>query len=167
MTLIVGVYCDDGVVISADRQATHGIFGSTTIGHPVTKIYQLGDDGLFAASGPLGLAQQIKDKIESEYGELKSKIFRDAVPQFQKSVREILVPSFQMADAASGVLGSLASQEAICSSLFAGSFADGHRLVEISPQGMFESVKEGGGFSCQGSGKANADPFMAHIWRIY
>ena len=46
MTLIVGVRCQDGVVLAADQQATHGVFGAPTIGQPVEKIRLLGTNVL-------------------------------------------------------------------------------------------------------------------------
>ena len=55
----------------------------------------------------------------------------------------------------------------LCSSLLATEFKDGLQLIEISAQGGFECLTPQLPYICQGSGKQNADPFLAFIWSVY
>jgi 20S proteasome alpha/beta subunit len=65
VTLLIGIYCEDGIVIAADQQATFGTVIRPTIGSPLTKISAIkGNSALFAFSGFTGLGQQIGDAIE-------------------------------------------------------------------------------------------------------
>jgi 20S proteasome alpha/beta subunit len=66
MTLLVGIVCDGGAVIAADRQASHGVFGNITVGHQVSKINTIGGNTLFASSGPVGLSQQLANVVQGE-----------------------------------------------------------------------------------------------------
>jgi hypothetical protein len=74
-----------------------------------------------------------------------------------------------MAARATPVIGhQAAQQEALCSGLLAAKFADGIKLIDISVQAQCEILTlESVPFVCQGSGKANADPFLRFIWNIY
>jgi hypothetical protein len=52
MTLLVGIYCEDGIVIAADQQATLGTISRPTVGSSVTKIMPIkGSSALYAFSG--------------------------------------------------------------------------------------------------------------------
>src|SRR5215813_2445192 len=59
MTLLVGVWCQDGAVFAADKQTSHGTAGAMTVGHPTTKIVPIKNKALFASSGHRGLGQQL------------------------------------------------------------------------------------------------------------
>src|SRR5580692_9578548 len=65
MTVLVGIYCDDGIVIAADQQATLGTISRPTVGSPVTKISPIKSNAaLYAFSGFTGLGQQIGAELE-------------------------------------------------------------------------------------------------------
>lgn len=62
MTVLVGVLCQDGVVIGADSSMTHTLAtGQTgTIEQPTDKIYRVGPDVLIAGTGVVGLVQRFR-----------------------------------------------------------------------------------------------------------
>ncbi len=167
MTLLVGIVCDSGAVIAADRQASHGVFGNVTVGHQVSKINTIGGNTLFASSGPVGLGQQFASIVQGELPQFKNRNYAGLATLLQKKVREILDPALQTAGHATRVIGQAAQNDVLCSSLLATEFKDGLQLIEISAQGGFECLTPQLPYVCQGSGKQNADPFLAFIWSVY
>src|SRR5882762_8776794 len=97
MTLLVGIVCDGGAVIAADRQASHGVFGNVTVGHQVSKINAIGSNTLFASSGPVGLSQQLAHIVQGELHQFKNRNYGSVATLLQKKVREILDPALQTA----------------------------------------------------------------------
>jgi 20S proteasome alpha/beta subunit len=167
MTLLVGILCDQGAVIAADRQASHGAMGQLTVAHQTTKIKLIEKDTLFASSGPVGLGQQLANIVETEHPQLKNRKYHSFAPLMQKKIRDLLDPAFHTAGLAARVIGPAAQSDVMCGSLLATEFKDGIRLIEISPQGGLEALSAELPFICLGSGKANADPFLGFIWSVY
>lgn len=167
MTLLVGIVCDRGAVIAADRQASHGVFGNLTVGHQVSKINAIGGTTLLASSGPVGLSQQFASVIQGDLAQFKNCNYAGMATLLQKKIREIIDPALQTAGHAARVIGQAAQSDVLCSSLLATEFKDGLQLIEISAQGGFECLTPQLPYVCQGSGKQNADPFLAFIWSVY
>lgn len=66
MTLLVAILCDDGAVIAADKQTSHGTgLSGVTVGHSTTKIQALKHNVLIASSGHRGLGQQFASAVET------------------------------------------------------------------------------------------------------
>ncbi len=168
MTLLVGILCEGGAVIAADRQASHGALGTTTVGHETPKIRKLSDTILFAASGPVGLGQHLAHLVSSNATLVAQNPYFGALPQLQQTVRSVLFQAIMGAQQAQGIVGTqAAASEALCSCLLAAVFQDGLKLIEISTQGGFEYLTHDVPFVCVGSGKANADPFIKFLWSVY
>jgi 20S proteasome alpha/beta subunit len=111
MTLLVGIVCDGGAVIAADRQASHGVFGNATVGHQVSKISTIGGNTLFASSGPVGLNQQFSSILQGELAQFKNRNYAGLAILLQKKIREILDPAFQTAGHAARVIGQAAQND--------------------------------------------------------
>jgi 20S proteasome alpha/beta subunit len=167
MTLLVGILCEGGAVIAADRQVSHGSLGRLTVGHAATKIHKLADTILFASSGPVGLGQQLAHVFENNAANITARSYFSIMPQLQQNVRGILGPAFLMATQAQSILGQAAHADVLCNSLLAAVFQDGLKLIEISHQGGFEHLTHDVPYVCVGSGKANADPFINFLWSVY
>jgi 20S proteasome alpha/beta subunit len=60
MSLLVGILCEDGVVIGSDSSRAAPAEGHPAVGQPVRKTHVVGGDVIFAATGPLGLAQRFE-----------------------------------------------------------------------------------------------------------
>jgi 20S proteasome alpha/beta subunit len=149
MTLLVGIVCDGGAVIAADRQASHGVFGNITVGHQVSKINAIGGNTLFASSGPVGLNQQLANVVQGELHQFKNRNYAGVATLLQKKVREIIDPALQTAGHAARVIGQAAQSDVLCSSLLATEFKDGLQLIEISAQGGFECLTPQLPYVCQ------------------
>ena len=167
MTLLVGIRSKLGIVIAADRQASHGAFGQPTVGQPTTKVRVIGGNVLFASSGAVGLGQQLAYVVESDATQFSSRKYHSVTPLLQKKFREHIEPAFQTARHAAGIIGNAAQADAICGCLLAANFKDGMHISEISPQGGMECLSDDIPFVCLGSGKQNADPFLRYIWSVY
>jgi 20S proteasome alpha/beta subunit len=134
MTLLVGIFCNQGAVLAADKQASHGAFGHLTVGQPTTKIKALGDSILFASSGPIGLGQQLCHIVDVDQKEIPNRNYHLYATLLQRKFREVVDPALQTAANAARVIGQAAQSDAVCGSLLAGRFKDGIKLIEISPQ---------------------------------
>jgi 20S proteasome alpha/beta subunit len=168
MTLLVGVWCQDGAVFAADKQTTHGTAGAMTVGHPTTKIVTLKKKVLFACSGHRGLGQQLAAALFSHVDKFDGRPVADAAKDIQASFRELAGPAFSMAQQAAPFIGQQAAGgDVTVGSILAAKFNDGISIVEITRVGAVEFYSKELPFICLGSGKQNADPILAHLWSIY
>ncbi|MEE9465712.1 MAG: hypothetical protein V3W14_09110 [Candidatus Neomarinimicrobiota bacterium] len=79
MTLIVGILCNEGVVVGADRAATSSHAGHPVVEQPTRKISIIDDKIILATSGEVGLGQRFRHVV-SELQE-KKQIFSKLDPQ--------------------------------------------------------------------------------------
>jgi 20S proteasome alpha/beta subunit len=71
MTLIIGIKCEDGIVLGSDGVATFGAMGQRTIRQSLTKLNILEDCIAVGVSGPVGLGQSISGEIQNLWEEKK------------------------------------------------------------------------------------------------
>jgi 20S proteasome alpha/beta subunit len=172
VTLIVGILCEGGVVVAADKQMTQGAMGMRTIGQAGTKVDLFRDtndklsDALFAATGPASLAQQLSSLIEHNHQPLSAMPYHQAVPQLQSAFRQVIAPAMQMAQQAARLVPT-AAHDALCGAVLAMQFQDGVKLIEVSYQGACEFIRPESPFVCLGSGKQNADPIIGYLRSVY
>src|SRR5262249_55071935 len=62
MTVLVGILCEDGVVVGSDSSATFGD-QIRTIEQPVKKTFIVGNDMIVAGTGQVGLGQRFEDVL--------------------------------------------------------------------------------------------------------
>jgi 20S proteasome alpha/beta subunit len=167
VTLLVGVLCSNGVVIAADRQATHGAMGQQTVGQSVTKVQVLNGEALYATSGHKGLGQQLCAIVESKQPEFKNQRYDANIVKLQEALRQVVNGALNTAGLATRVIGNAAMSDAICGGLLAAGFKDGLKLVEISPQVQVEYMTNDLPFISMGSGKPSADPFLGFLRKVY
>jgi 20S proteasome alpha/beta subunit len=167
VTLLVGVLCSNGVVIAADRQATHGALGQHTVGQSVTKVQVIRGEALYATSGHKGLGQQLCAIVEDKQQEFKNQAYDRNIAKLQAALRPIVDAGFQTAKHTVGVIDNAAASDCLCGSLLAAGFKDGVKLVEITPQLAVESMTADMPFITMGSGKASADPFLGFLRKVF
>jgi hypothetical protein len=73
MTLLVGILCQDGAVVAADKQTTHGGSGTMTVGHATTKVMPIKNKALLVSSGYRGLGIQFANALEP----MRESMFKD------------------------------------------------------------------------------------------
>ena len=180
MTLIIGIKCSDGIVIGADSAAI--LFDSIrqqTISQPVSKIHVIKDEIIVAISGDVGLAQlhvesirrvwrsggqdsgnaislsrdlsDIRNKLHEEINKNSRRVYQGFEP-FSRIISSDLLMGYitdsLVALPAGGVNGTL-------------------ELVEFNITGTNQAATSDLPFVAIGSGKSIADPFLAHLRRIF
>ena len=69
MTILIGVLCQDGVVMGSDSSATFTAGGMKTVEQKTDKIQIIDDKVILMGSGPVGLEQRFHFIIEKYYRE--------------------------------------------------------------------------------------------------
>jgi 20S proteasome alpha/beta subunit len=64
MTILIGVLCEDGIVIGSDSSATFSAGQIPTIEQPIKKVYVVANDMIFAGTGPGGLGQRFASILQ-------------------------------------------------------------------------------------------------------
>lgn len=167
MTLLVGIVCEDGAVIAADRQVSHGALGTPTVGMVGNKVFDFGGDLIYAVSGPISLAQQLGNVFTAQYAAMKRSPYFGVVQGLQNGTAQVLIPALRTAKQASEALGQAALMEGLSGAVLAVPFQDGLKLIEVNHQGRCEYLTRDTAFICVGSGKANADPFIRFLWSVF
>jgi 20S proteasome alpha/beta subunit len=168
VALLVGVLCSNGIVIAADRQATHGAMGQMTVGQSVTKIQVIRGEALYATSGHKGLGQQLCAIVEGKQPEFKNQRYDANINKVQQALRPLVDSAFNTAAIAARVIGNAAAApDSICGGLLAAGFKDGLKLVEITPQVAVECMTGDMPFVSMGSGKPSADLFLGFLQKVF
>jgi 20S proteasome alpha/beta subunit len=167
MTLLVGILCENGAVIAADRQTTHGTsLSGVTVGKSANKISLVSGEMLLACSGYRGLGQQLSGELEGMKN-FHAQRRGDVAKKIQEKFRELLRPAFSLMQNAPAGLQNAAQSDVICGSILAAKFQDGVNVAELTWNGSIEFLSPDVPFICLGSGKANADPFLGFLFSVY
>lgn len=152
MTLLVGILCNDGAVIAADRQLTQGLVGT-----PSSKIRRVNENTLFASSGPVGMGQQVEYILRQSHHKFGQMDYAEAAIQMQPIIQEkILSPSY-------AIPKMLGRQIEPCECLFASVFKDGLCLSHMDGAGKFTKLTEEHFLCCSGSGELNGLALLSVI----
>jgi len=169
MTLIVGVLCSDGVVLAADGAATYGAMGVMTMRQQMKKLTLIGESTVIGVSGTTGLAQRYEGEIRRaiEGGKFKNLQADQVMRVVQGAITPIMQGEFQMAAAASPVIGSgVASLSALSGMLVTMPVLKDPYLFRFDQQGSPEFATPDLPFLSIGSGYIQGDPFFAFIRRV-
>lgn len=171
MTLIVGILCSDGVVLASDSAATYGTGYQYTIGQlPVTKLHPIKGQIIFGATGAVGAAQLIQDKIEALWDE-KALGGNNATPYgvmhvIGDAIAGKLHKYIAVASTMAPLIGnSAAAGPVTCRCLVGMHVKNEPRLFEFYESGIPESYEDLR-FVAVGSGQTIADPFLALLARV-
>lgn len=169
MTLIIGVKCEDGIVIGADSIATYGTpTGTPTIEQEIdSKIAVKASDVIVATSGAVGLSQLILAELDGNWNKIKKRPVHRARTEITKYAWAHIGPAMERANLAQHVLGPAARQSAICASIIALPIQGKLRLLQFAPQADSEECTLELPMVSLGSGQPEADPFLAFVKRIF
>jgi len=173
MTLIVGVKCEDGIVLGADSSATLGVpLGQLTIRQDTSdKLHIAHNRIVLGVSGPVALSQSYSDEIDAYLSRHGNKVHWKTVQEAKTELSGLFWKhagvAWERARVAVGVVGQPATVE--CNHSTAVAFAIGNtpHLVQFSPQCQPEEVTRELPFAALGSGQPSADVFLAFIRRIF
>lgn len=173
MTLIVGVRCQDSVVVAADSAATFGNLGQPTVAQPTDKKIEILDDRvILAVSGPVGLGQRFRGALTQLMRD-HDKRLRGESWQVMTEIRSAFHPhietEFQAATVAVPVIGNqAAANSALSASVVAlATPKGGPTLFQFNAQGAPEESTAQLPFVCVGIGQILADPFIAFIKDVF
>jgi len=168
MTLIVGILCENGVVMASDSAATFGASGVQTIGQQnVQKVRSLAHAMLFSSTGAVGISQVIADSLEHGYssGALKSQRSPEAaMDTIGKSIGQQLGPYLQTANLVRPLVGD--ASQSLCKSMLAMIVNKEPCLFTFDFNGAPERATPDLPFVAMGSGQQIADPFLAYLKRL-
>jgi hypothetical protein len=174
MTLVVAIRCEDGVVLSADSQATFATagFGQQTIKQQTSKKLRIiRDRFVLGVSGQVGLAQSYEAEISNRLrnkGGAKARFgtTSDAKKFFSEAMWEHAKTAWERANLAAQSLGQAAIQEAVHGSVVALPVADSPCLIQFTQLCQPEEATPQLPFLSIGSGQPVADPFLSFLRRI-
>lgn len=168
MTLIVGIFCKDGVVLAADSSATFAATGRATIGQQeMRKVSRVNDHILFAGTGAVGIGQLISDKVLSLWNDKKlgGEKTPDAImDEIGKQVGTLVGPYLQTGQIQHQLTGDAGSS--LCKSVIALPVKQKAYLFNFDFNGAPERSSIDLPFIALGSGQPIADPFLAFLARI-
>lgn len=169
MTLIVGIKAKDGIVVASDGAATLGSMGQQTAQQPTKKLYIVKDKIVVGVSGPVGLGQSLRAKIESMWndGSFAGKKPHEARSLMSRGFREYILPELEVARVAGATIGNVALSSALSSTLVALPISSELCLIQFDQQGASEEATEEIPFVCIGNGQSIADPFLAFLRRVF
>ena len=170
MTLIVGILCQDGVVVGADGAATFGSLGQNTARQPTKKISIIGQSTIVAVSGYTGISTRmcgiVADAIDK--GQLKNMRPHELMAHLRgRFYNEIFGMEIQASAQLQKLIGQTANDTALASSIVAMAIDGEPSLFNFEPGGAPDQMTEHLPVVAIGTGQSIADPFIAFIRRIF
>ncbi|HUT24798.1 MAG TPA: hypothetical protein VM492_10685 [Sumerlaeia bacterium] len=157
MTVLVGLYCTDGVVVGSDGSTTFLGAGNTrTIEQPSKKIHLIGESIILASTGSIGLNQRFTEAVGKAW---ENKHFWDlSAIDFGKKLSAIGINDFAETQTPKGDFGCLVAFPAMGKA----------HLCELAVTDFQPELKNEKIWYCSmGSGQAIADPFLGFMRRIF
>ena len=157
MTLIVGIRCSDGVVISSDSAMTFGVGRAHTIVQPFRQKIEIIDDRvILAGTGSIGLGQRFADAIRESWA---SNALEDlAAVDVGRSLARAAIIDLQQTGATTGAYGALVALPC----------ATGAELIEFASDDLQPEVKaDDNWYVSIGSGQPVADPLLGLFRRVF
>jgi hypothetical protein len=169
MTLIVGIKCEEGIVLGADGAATFGVMGQTTIRQATKKLDIMEGCVVIGVSGPIGLGQRIRGDVQTLWQEKKlgGRKPHEAMTILRGALLGHVTPEMQMAQLSRNVIGQVGITSALCATIIALPVAKHASLFQFDQNCSPEEATENLPFVSIGSGQPIADPFLAFIRRIF
>jgi 20S proteasome alpha/beta subunit len=150
MTIVVGVLCEDGIVIGADSSATFVEGVRPTIEQRTEKIQIIHDCIAVAGTGPIGLSQRFCWVINEKWLELREK----SAMEIALTLARETIGNFQFTGVQRGEYGALMAFPAQ-GKLHLCEFA----VRDFQPEFKTERLW----YVSMGSGQSIADPFLGFI----
>lgn len=172
MTLIVGIKCQDGVVVGSDGAATFStpLGQAQTIKQATSKLHVIGSRIVLGVSGPVGLGQSYLleiDALKTRKGDPKNlwPNVAEAREFLRQSMWKHAGPAYENAGTVSRSIGQAAGYQVMSTSLIAFPIDHEARLIQFDHQCLPEEATTNLPFVSIGSGQPVADPFLAFIRR--
>lgn len=159
MTLIIGVKCEDGVVIGADSIRT---FRSSRVEQEVSNKIQVYDkDVVIGSAGTVGLSQLIKDDLSRQWTDIKQ---QERLGTARNMITDAMLPQIFRDAKRSKVLDYKFQGSA---HIIAFPLKDKHVLLQYSQAADSVEITLDSPFTTVGAGSLQADPFLAFVRRTF
>lgn len=157
MTALVGIYCNDGVVIGADSSATFTAGQVRTIEQQTEKIELIGEYCILAGTGPIRLGQRFNEILQLAN---KNSIFqgKSTAMEVAKTLCQQVINDFAQTGVGRGTYAALVA------------FGIRHEpfLCEFGLADFQSELKTGKLWYCSmGSGQHITDTFLGFIRRVF
>ncbi len=173
MTLIIGILCQDGIVVGSDGAATMSVMGQQTARQSVKKLYLLTSPipMIVGVSGSMGMSQRITN-VFSKFNYSGANCLPPKPIEAMTIIRhqlwtECIQPEIKIANEAKNLFGPVSINDANCACIAALPVSSKLSLISFNQQGTPELATKDIPFVAIGSGQFCADPFLAFIKRIY
>ena len=169
MTLIVGLKCEDGIVLGADSAATLGdVTGLTTVLQPVSKLHIVRNQAVLGVSGPVGIGQMYLDRLGGVVPRIRDQNPVTAARMLRDAFLEDAQVALKVTAMAQQVVGAATAGRAVLHSTVV-AVAPNRRpeLIQFDYLCSPEIATNDLPFVTIGSGKNLADPFLAFIRQIF
>ncbi len=157
MTVLLGLMCQDGVVIGSDSSATFGAGTVSTIEQPVKKISIIENSIIVAGTGQVGLGQRFRTVVQDLWDRhifSKEKSYIDIGKQLCASG----ISDFSFTRANQGAYGALVAFP----------YRDKPYLCELSITDFQPEFKDTNmWYVSMGSGQPITDPFLGLMRRVF
>ena len=168
MTVVIGLKCQQGIVLGSDGAATLGNMGLRTIVQPTAKLSLIENKAIFGFSGPVGLSQLFYERTCA----VCATLLEDAsLPEVCRNLRNGFLPDasvrFQVAALARSVVGNLAAESIASQTLVALAVQGRPELIQFDYLCQSEWTTDELPFVSIGSGQPIADPFLAWIRFVF
>lgn len=160
MTLIVGLRCQDGVVIGSDSSTTFttSIPNLNTIEQPTKKVSIIENKIIVAGTGQVGLGQRFNATVEKSWGEGIFKGTNNTPLEIAKRLCAAGIKDFAETQARPGQYGALVAYP--CGKKYC--------LCEFSVSDFQPELKdEKIWYVSMGSGQSIADPFLGLLRKVF
>ena len=157
MTLLVGIRCEDGVVVAADQAVTFGSGQSFTISHKACKLSVIRDSIIIAGTGEVGAKQRFCETAERAWpqiaGQGKSPL------DMCRALAAEGIKDFMSTNMPVGKFGALVGFP---------NTKKGAQLCEFSVSNFQPELKDSGAwFVSMGSGQQIADSYLAFMREVF
>jgi 20S proteasome alpha/beta subunit len=170
MTLIIGIQCEDGIVLGADGAATLGTsLGVRTVRQSVKKLTKIGECVAIGTSGPVGLGQRFGAALQKLWDDkkLSGKSPNEVMTILQKEFWQFAELEFRAVQVTGPILGQAALESAISCTIVVMPIAREARLIQFNHQCSPELASHDLPFVAIGSGQPLGDMFLAFLRRIF
>lgn len=156
MTILVGVLCKEGVIIGSDSSSTLSAVNSNTIEQPAQKTFVVGNDLIFATTGPAGLGQRLHFILHQMRTNPETKWHASHHQPIAQWISTSMIKNMDQTYLKPGNLGAL----------LAFACGDSFHLCEFGVVDFQPQIKDSGSwFVSMGSGQSITDPFFGLLRR--
>lgn len=156
MDLLVGVLCEDGVVVGSADSGTAGAGGSGSVEEASTTTFVVGRDVILAGAGRGGLAQRFAEVVTAIRSDSRFQNWTGL--GVAKSICTEAIDDFASTRCGEGQFGALLAFPA----------CDGFQLCEFAAKDLQPELKSADRwFAAMGTGRSAAGPLLAFLERVF